>query len=58
MSEMKKGESKLITSESNAIHIFQLIDYNTDGTKSFNEVKDGIEAQLLLKRDQKNISQF
>ena len=50
MSEMKKGESKLITSESNAIHIFQLIDYYTDGTKSFNEVKDGIEAQLASQK--------
>ena len=50
ISEMKKGESKLITSESNAIHIFQLIDYYTDGTKSFNEVKDGIEAQLTSQK--------
>ena len=50
ITEMKKGESKLITSESNAIHIFQLIDYNSDGTKSFDEVKDAIKAQLTSKK--------
>ena len=50
ITEMKKGESKLITSESNAIHIFQLIDYNSDGTKSFNEVKDAIKAQLTSQK--------
>ena len=50
ISNMKDGEIKMITSESNAIHIFQLVNTQPPINKAYDEVKDDIEIELKTKK--------
>ena len=43
---MQKGEIKLVSSQSNAVHIIQLIDASSPGNKSFEDVKETIKKQI------------
>ena len=43
---MNNGEIKLVSSQSNAIHIIQLIDASSPGNKPYEDVKDDIKAQI------------
>ena len=38
---MKNGDIKLISSESNAIHIIKLIESSMPGNKKFEDVREG-----------------
>ena len=44
---MNKDDFKIITTESNAIHIIQLIEHHKRGNKAFTMVKDSIKNKLL-----------
>lgn len=44
---MSKNDIKIISTESNAIHIIKLLDIHKLGNKSFTQVKDSIKSKLL-----------
>ena len=46
ISKMQNGQIKLISSQSNAIHIIQLIDASTPGDKTYDQVKIEIKDQI------------
>ena len=46
LSKMQNGEIKLITSQSNAVHIIQLIDVSSPGDKTYDQVKKEIKDQI------------
>ena len=46
LSKMQNGEIKLISSQSNAIHIIQLIDASSPGDKTYDQVKKEIKDQI------------
>ncbi len=46
ISKMEKGEIKLISSQSNAVHIIQLIDDFSPGDKTYDQVKREIKDQI------------
>ena len=46
ISKMKNGEIKLISSQSNAVHIIQLIDTSSPGDKTYDQVKKEIKDQI------------
>ena len=43
---MQNGEIKLISSQSNAVHIIQLIDASSPGDKTYDQVKKEIKDQI------------
>ena len=47
---MNKEDLKIITTESNAIHIIRLIELHKRGNKTFDMVKDDIKNKLLTKK--------
>ncbi len=46
LSKMQNGEIKLISSQSNAVHIIQLIDASSPGDKTYDQVKIEIKDQI------------
>ena len=48
--DINHGDIKLITTESNAIHIFRIVDIKSSKNKSYDEVKEDIEADLRTKK--------
>ena len=46
ISKMQNGEIKLISSQSNAVHIIQLIDASSPGDKTYDQVKKEIKDQI------------
>ena len=46
LSKMQNGEIKLISSQSNAVHIIQLIDASSPGDKTYDQVKKEIKDQI------------
>mgnify|MGYP003309148484 CR=1 FL=1 len=46
ISKMQNGEIKLISSQSNAVHIIQLIDASSPGDKTYDQVKREIRDQI------------
>jgi len=55
ISKMQNGEIKLITSQSNAVHIVQLIDASSPGDKTYDQVKKEINDQI---RDTKGSEKY
>ena len=55
---MNNGEIKLITSQTNAIHIIKLISSERSGNKEYSDVKDDLEPKLSSLKVQKNILLF
>ncbi len=43
---MKNGDTKLVSSESNAIHIIKLIESSAPGNKKFEDVREDIKKQI------------
>ena len=43
---MQNGDIKLVSSESNAIHIIQLIETSSPGNKKFEDVREEIKKQI------------
>ena len=54
--DINHGDIKLITTESNAIHIFRIVDIKSSKNKSYDEVKEDIEADLRTKKGSKIFS--
>ena len=48
--KMQNGEMKLISTQSNAIHIIKLVDASSPGDKSFKDVKETITDQIRNKK--------
>ena len=46
ISKMQNGDIKLISSQSNAVHIIQLIDTSSPGDKTYDQVKKEIKDQI------------
>ena len=46
ISKMQNGDIKLISSQSNAVHIIQLIDASSPGDKTYDQVKKDIKDQI------------
>ena len=46
ISKMQNGDIKLISSQSNAVHIIQLIDASSPGDKTYDQVKKEIKDQI------------
>ena len=56
--EMDNREIKLISSQSNAIHIIQLLDASSPGDKTFEDVRESIRTEISNERVPKSISQY